>query len=268
MRKRSDKWVKYNYIFNSINTETEAYMLGLLYADGCVSYKEGRTRNYQVLLHLQKQDKELLDKLNSYISNETTVVESKSTFYLRFSSKEMCGNLIKLGCLSNKTYKTLSLPFINPELIRHFIRGYFDGDGTVYIDRKWLRTNICSVSLSFLEEIKVILENTGIQCRINTEKRKNKSFRTPQNTYSTNCMDMHRLFVTKGKEIDKFFQYMYQDSTIFLTRKHNKFIDYANREVNDGYKKTSSPQSIDTEPKKLEYNVSTSTQLPTFYGGR
>jgi len=50
---------------------------------------------------------------------------------IRITSKEMVSDLIKHGCFPNKTF-TLRFPNINQKLIHHFMRGYFDGDGSIY----------------------------------------------------------------------------------------------------------------------------------------
>lgn len=60
-----------------------------------------------------------------------------NTYYRVFiTSKKLAEDLTKYGCHSNKTYD-LTFPnkkiFANEDLIRHFIRGYFDGDGSVFI---------------------------------------------------------------------------------------------------------------------------------------
>ena len=52
--------------------------------------------------------------------------------------------LFELGCLNNKTQK-IRLPNLSNELMPHFIRGYFDGDGSIYKIKK--RPNSFSVSI-------------------------------------------------------------------------------------------------------------------------
>ena len=52
--------------------------------------------------------------------------------YFRINQKEICEQLISHGCLPNKSL-ILQLPNTVPNnLLRHFIRGYSDGDGTIY----------------------------------------------------------------------------------------------------------------------------------------
>ena len=47
----------------------------------------------------------------------------------------------------------MHIPNIPKNLIRHFIRGYFDGDGTIFMDRKYYKSNICSICENFLKEL-------------------------------------------------------------------------------------------------------------------
>lgn len=55
---------------------------------------------------------------------------------IQISSKTLTADLLKLGCTPRKSL-TLKFPndgiFKSNDLIRHFIRGYFDGDGSVFI---------------------------------------------------------------------------------------------------------------------------------------
>lgn len=90
-------------------------------------------------------EKLLLDILNCMNSNYklfyTKERYSKEHPYtekvvLSICHKRLHDDLIRLQCTSNKSL-TLTFPkFISSDLISHFIRGYFDGDGTIYQDKK------------------------------------------------------------------------------------------------------------------------------------
>lgn len=205
----------YNYNFKSINNEIEAYILGWWFSDGWVS-------DYQAGLKTHKNDENILIKIKNYICKDIKLQYSKNTCGFVISSTEVIENLINLGCLKNKTYLKLNIPKMDDSLIRHFIRGYFDGDGTIYKDRKWLKCNICSINKEFLEDIQKILTKNNIYSTINIEKRKGKLLKTPSGN-SINCKDMYRLFIRKNKDFKLFYNYLYDDSNIFLQRKHIKF---------------------------------------------
>ena len=206
---------EYTYMFDKISNEMEAYIMGFWFSDGWVSTK-------QAGLKLSKIDENILIKIKNYISKEVNMSYYKNSCGFVISSEEIINNLIKLGCLRNKTYKKLEIPKMNDELLRHFIRGYFDGDGTIYRDKKRLKCNICSINKEFLEDIQKILTNNNIISTINIEIREGKVCKTPQG-FSINCKNMYRLFIRQTTAFRDFYNFMYKDSNIYLERKYIKF---------------------------------------------
>jgi hypothetical protein len=136
--------VNENY-FENIDTEDKAYWLGFLYADGCVRLREGG----ELRLKLKKSDKnhiELFNKcLNSNypIKNEIYYAGIKKykceSEYVNISNTKLVKDLIKQGCIQTKTFK-IKFPDLNENLMNHFIRGYFDGDGCIYKVKKLKNT--------------------------------------------------------------------------------------------------------------------------------
>lgn len=122
--------------FDEITTEEEAYWLGFLYADGWVS-----ASGNSIELMLTKKDENHIEKfrkflnLSNIIQQKTMVVEGKSYGAVRvsFKSEVIREQLINLGCTPRKTF-TVKFPTedqVPTHLIRHFIRGYIDGDGSL-----------------------------------------------------------------------------------------------------------------------------------------
>ena len=124
-----------NYYFNVIDTQNKAYSLGMLYADGTVS--KNKTG---FAISLQERDKDVLDQLNhefggdrklSYIEYSKKNSNWQNQYMLGISNKQMHEDLIKHGCVPNKSL-VLEFPNdIESGLIRHFVRGYFEGDGNI-----------------------------------------------------------------------------------------------------------------------------------------
>lgn len=122
--------------FDVIDTQNKAYALGLYYADGSVASNGGTL----VRLSLQECDKEILDKLNSEFGGNRKLLfieyhkknkNWSNQYCLSISNKKLHNDLIKHGCLPNKSL-ILKFPTTVPyDLTRHFIRGYFDGDGSL-----------------------------------------------------------------------------------------------------------------------------------------
>lgn len=207
-----------NWKFESIKNETEAYIMGLIMSDGWV------TSNRQIGIRLNIKDKNVLYKIASYFSENINLKKSGNFCLFKISSCEAFYNFKKYGITTNKTYDNLRIPEMNEELIRHFIRGYFDGDGTIYIDRNFLIYNICSINEEFLIQIQNVLSNNGIYSSINKEVRKGKKMFVVDH-YCQDCKNMYRLFIRRKSELIKFHEFMYDKSTIFMERKYNKYRD-------------------------------------------
>lgn len=207
-----------NWKFESINNETEAYIMGLIMSDGWVS------SNRQIGIRLSIKDKNVLYKIANYFSENINLKEKDNFCLFKISSCEAFYNLKKYGITTNKTYDNLYIPEMNEDLIRHFIRGYFDGDGTIYVDRNFLKYNICSINKKFLIQIQDVLSKNGIYSSINKEIRKGKKMFVVDH-YCEDCKNMYRLFIRRKSELVKFHEFLYKESTIFMERKYNKYRD-------------------------------------------
>lgn len=107
---------------------------------------DGYISKNQAVLRLKKSDKNLVEQVKNYFSEDIKLQEDSNSFSFAISSAKVCDNLEKLGVLRHKTFKELHIPIMNYSLIRHFIRGFFDGDGsiflckhnsTIYLERKF-----------------------------------------------------------------------------------------------------------------------------------
>lgn len=208
-------------VFDIIDTEEKAYWLGLLMADGY---------NHQnkscVALRLQAEDKEILEKykifLNTdapiYIFNRTTKVNKLNRNYceLNICSPKFSESLAKIGCIQGKTY-TLEFPIISKCLESHFIRGFFDGDGCISITKRKDRTeNSFQYQLNFVGKESVLLKIQDIICS-NTGVFRTK-LRNRKGSFAK-CISW------SGRKVCKrILDYLYQDATIYLDRKYNKYL--------------------------------------------
>ena len=126
------------HYFDTIDTKDKAYFLGFLYADGCVR----KGTNGQFHFKLSLKDEEPIVLFRKYLQSNKPIgvyknsskSYSQSTLYqIDYSSKITYDALVKWGCVENKTFLLKFPTFLHESLIPHFIRGYFDGDGTVFI---------------------------------------------------------------------------------------------------------------------------------------
>ena len=205
-----------NWNFETIETEEQAYIAGLLFADGYVSRR-------QIGLRLKEVDKSLVKKIKDYFSTEITLQEDSVSASFVISSETACSNIKQLGKV--KTGEHIKIPQMDKSLIRHFIRGYFDGDGTIFVCNtkiKRFKANICCVTTDILNEIQKELQENGISCTINKENRKGKTMRVPEGTCICS-FDMYRLFIRKKDSVEKFYHYLYDNCNIYMERKRKVF---------------------------------------------
>ncbi len=160
-----------------------AYVLGFFAADGYITV--GKRGGYYWSIDIR--DRLLLVKIRNAVGSGHTISQRKRkcqagscyTYRLQIGSKEMCADLQALGFWYNKT-NSMTVPFVPDELFRDFVRGYFDGDGHVWMGmnrkggiRRFLtiQTAFTSCSLIFLEQLGLRLETHGVgQGRISRGK--------------------------------------------------------------------------------------------------
>lgn len=229
---RPDKYFYNKDFFEKIDTEEKAYWLGFLYADGYVALKSAN-RNAEVGIEIASKDIQHLRKFNKSLQGNVEVHERKRTGVIkptnsivsfRLYSKKMVLDLIKHGCVQNKTF-IIRFPDISQKLKWAFVRGYFDGDGSVYRDigRKFIGFNFTSGSKGFLEDLRNFLYKEGIYAYLSVENRKDNRFKETHKSY--------KLLITGMNNAYCFGQKLYKDANIFLDRKKEKF-DLAVEEYN------------------------------------
>ena len=190
-------------IFEVINTEEKAYWLGFLYADGYVGLTDNR-----VELTLQLSDVNHIEKFKTFLNSDCKISTNSYRSRLSIKDEKIKKDLINLGCTPQKSL-ILKFPTddkVPKELIRHFIRGYFDGDGSLCVTEKTKSIDILG-TYDFLYQL--CLESNIATSKIYVSKSKsNKVFR-----------------IVLGSRIDlyNFSKYIYDDCNIYLDRKYEKF---------------------------------------------
>jgi hypothetical protein len=197
--------------FNKIDDEQKAYFLGLLASDGCI------TDSNKVLISLVKDDSYLLESLKKVIDYTGPLYElkkrtqnHKDQIRLQLRSFNMYNDLNNLGVVPRKS---LILKFPTEEQVpkefqRHFIRGYFDGDGSTKIAKGCLYFRFVGTYefLSILQNI--IIENCNINKTNFYQAIKSK------NTFE--------LTFGGDKQCIQLYDFMYNKSSIQLERKKEK----------------------------------------------
>ena len=192
--------------FSEINTEAKAWCLGLMFSDGNVSKSKAE-------IWLCMSDLDVIEKFRSCIQSESKIHKhpkkdesNKQLYRLVFTSHPIKADLIRHGCTPAKSM-TLKYPVeLNTGYERHFIRGIFDGDGSVTVTSKTKQASIAG-TVDIVEWIHVVLNHNGIGSSIFVLKS------------GTAILSLH----TKSNNLIKFREYLYSGATLWMDRKFNKF---------------------------------------------
>ncbi len=199
-------------VFDSIDTEEKAYWLGFIWADGNI--KTTSKTCYRLTINLKLEDLDHLEKFNKFTKHtkyNIKIDKIKNVCSWYACSKHLWETLNNYGCTPRKSL-TLKFPdesiFKSRDLIGHFIRGYFDGDGCISYER--YKNGIvmrCSLlgTMDFVEGIKQYtkLENILVQLRHNKN-------------------DYFNLKLTNN-ESKYFASLIYDNAVIYLNRKYLRY---------------------------------------------
>jgi hypothetical protein len=207
---------KANVTFFDEWSDNMAYVLGFIAADGNIGIKK---RGMHLTIGLAIKDLDHLKSIqallypNGNILYCTKVIGKRkyACCYMHIGSNYMCNRLISLGIMPRKSL-TLTFPAVPDEYVKHFIRGYFDGDGTIFKDSthskstwglQMLGTKSFLISVSNIIDLKIKAINPR---NVRKEKKNGK------------------IFVIKYSTLDtiKICRWLYSDSKMFLHRKYDK----------------------------------------------
>jgi len=240
--------------FDEIDTDNKAYLLGFIYADGCIS-------NNRLEISLSNKDKKILEFIKDELEYNGPISEYniKNNKYNRLTicSKKLSYTLVKKGILENKTYTSKTLPFFNNRF-SPFLLGFFDGDGSIYKSfnksKNITEYGICfACNQSILLEIKELIIDYNISsCEI--RKRYNNDI---------SCM----LEIRGNINIEKMYNFLYNNkTTCYLERKNNLFVEFITqlKKIN----RRNIPQNTINEIKKLyisgnkQYEIANKLKIP------
>jgi hypothetical protein len=200
-----------------------AYILGLIASDGTIT--KGK-KNFGILKIGLKDDEynvELLEEIRRKLSYTGNLEYGKSGKFsnvnLIIRSVKFCQTLIDLG-IENRKSLIIEFPNVPKEYEMDFVRGYFDGDGSIgitYPTNKFgvktitpqLRLRIVSGSEKILKKIVEV-----IHCQSDKEIPIKKVSKRKQNLYEIEYSTFHSI---------KIYEMMYKEDCLSLRRKRNIF---------------------------------------------
>lgn len=202
-------------------TREMAYVLGFFIADGSITVNPRGSEYFSI----QITDKKLLEKIRRAMNSDHKITKKKvkinegPLYRLQIGSKKMCNDLRNLGLIERKA-RRIQLPDIPKNRFGDFLRGYFDGDGSVWINymnrrRKTptfvIQTTFTSCSNNFLKALQEKLKKFNL--------RGGALFTTQENTFRLQYSVKDSLLL---------YQLMYDnlDNDLFLKRKREIFEKY------------------------------------------
>lgn len=205
--------------FDNIDTQDKAYILGFFFADG-----NNNPSKQTISMALQEEDKEILEKIRNAIGSEKPLdyldythkhdfgYTYKNQWRLNLFSKRFCEDLIRHGMIPNKSL-ILEFPNIDEALYPHFIRGYFDGDGSICKTKcNGACLTITSTNKFCIKLKDIILNQLGIDGVIRDASNHN------------NITKVYSL--TNSITIKMFLDWLYTDANLFLQRKYDRYQQY------------------------------------------
>ena len=205
-----------HHYFDRIDTEEKAYWLGFLAADGCVV--EHAARTFVIRLALASKDRDHLLRYRSAIGSTHAVIDytTKSGHggnSLSIASPELAAGLAAHGISPRKTFTHEWPTNIRPDLLRHYLRGYFDGDGNFSArltpnEAPVLLWTIVGNEAFCLEAQRYLMQAVGT--------RKTKLY-VPKNS-----PNIRKLSYCGARQVSRIFRLMYDGATVWLPRKREK----------------------------------------------
>ncbi len=210
-------YMNFSY-FNKIDCKDKAYFLGFIAADGCVYKRKGHVG--MLSISLSAKDREILDMFNCYTEStyivKDYIANNRKYVNIQYNSNELTNSLIKLGIVPRKTWLYIPQQLENDELMWHYVRGFFDGDGSIYRSGG-IRMSNWTIQFTCNKQVMLFLQNFfekhNLKCNV-FEDRKGKYTK-----------DLYSVRIRANKDKIKFFKLLYKNSNnLRMNRKFNRFL--------------------------------------------
>lgn len=214
-----NKNLKHDF-FSVIDSSEKAWLLGMLFTDGSVRQDKG----FQIRLQLQLQDEEIIDKIMKLLNIDTgkryDLRPKKHCVILEFCSERIFNDIQKYGIIPKKTYiiDKLYLELIPDQFHKDYIRGLFDGDGGLSFTG-----NIWEVSCDFTSHFRKTVEEFQLYIDKNINKDQHNKIKTTPS--KSRCAWRGR------QQVLKICSFLYEGASIYLNRKHQKYLWIKNTSV-------------------------------------
>lgn len=220
--RRKNRYTLNEHFFDSIDNELKAYLLGYLFADGFVGDEEynnivfSQKKDDMEAVELFKESIEYTGELRIFEPGKASFKNSQDHVVVNFSSEHMANKLRNYGLLKKESYK--SLPKIDNNLLRHFVRGFFDGDGSITLTKSHYKDKVY-----YSGALDIIVNKNLVDFFLNLFSDIHFTIDQSKTDY------MVYLKCRSKKGVKFFYDYFYKDSKYFLSRKKRKFDEIIGR---------------------------------------
>lgn len=218
-KSKSENSSSCDYKFFDTWTNDSAYVLGFLFADGSVT-----KRQCDVVIAVAEQDECVLHYINKVTKNKRKlfykeaqtdrlgIYHSKSV-WATLSNRLLVNKLMSVGMLPGKTRRDDPFPDIPITYMPHFVRGYFDGDGTAFVTNQ----GHCRIGLVGTP---LMIEGISDALVLHAGMSKKKKTRTVGKTATWS-----KVFWGSTRDISLFRQFIYPYGFSFCLNRKKSVID-------------------------------------------
>lgn len=203
-----------------------AYLLGYLFADGNIEIAKHRGR----YLRATSTDRSIIQHLKQSLASQHTIKitagqgTTQAQYFIRIGNTYLVNSLIARGLTPAKS-NTMLFPYVPEEYLPDFVRGYFDGDGCVYIE---FGQGVQQARI--LKRLSIVFTCGSSRFLESLSEKLHKSVAVTKAPPFTNER-AHRLRFNTEDSVN-LFTFMYTSATsdvFFLKRKYDTFIQYFER---------------------------------------
>lgn len=199
--------------FENIDTEEKAYWLGFMFADGYIVNHENRYGEDSFGLTLAEDSLDSIEKFKKSLNatnpirydNSKSIGQPQAKIVL--TSQKTVNDLIDKGCVKQKSLILQPPKKVPEKLLSHFIRGFFDGDGSLM---KYNYNNYPSYNINFTTTYEMAIWLRDIFGKGDVHKEKRRDFTW---YYS----------IGGNRQVLDICHYMYDEATIWMNRKYARY---------------------------------------------
>ena len=175
-------------------------------ADGCITIRKDSQPCLSI--EIKERDSYLLELFKKELCTDNIIETTrKKCKRIRIHSNQIVEDLSRYNIIPNKSYATNPAIILDEPYMAHYIRGLMDGNGWIYQRQYSLCMGICG-TYELMESIRDYL---AAKLNIPNVQVNNYEDRVPFFTHQS------------ISSINKLYCYLYNDATIYLTRKKSVF---------------------------------------------